>query len=232
VGHGAAKLAPRGPPHKPGSLRCRGRCPRSSERQGGTLDLATIRLAALAALVPLAVAVADTPLRTFGQKFVAHRWAERLVLFSIELNLLLLWTLAKLFLGRDAALAPEVARTPLAVTGAVLAWTGAAFTVWAKFTLGRWYSASFGVKLGHELVTRGPYAIVRHPMYTGVLVLGMGLGVAYNSAITLGLALVFVVPLVLHALIEEQLFARHFGSAWDAYRARVPMLVPGLRPRC
>ena len=162
---------------------------------------------------------------------MAHRWAERLVLFSIELNLLLLWTLAKLFLGRDAPLAPEAAKTPLAVAGAMLAWTGAGFTVWAKFTLGRWYSASFGVKLGHELVTRGPYAIVRHPMYTGVLVLGMGLGEAFNSAITLGLAVVFVVPLVLHALIEEQLFARHFGSAWDAYRARVPMLVPGLRPR-
>ena len=219
------------PLHKPGSQRCRGRCPRSSERQGGTLDLATPRLAALAALVPLAVVYADTPLRTFGQKFVAHRWAERLVLFSIELNLLLLWALAKLFLGRDAALAPESARMPLAVAGAVLAWAGAAFTVWAKLTLGRWFSASFGVKLGHELVTRGPYAIVRHPMYAGLVVLGLGLGVAYNSALTLGLALVFVVPLVLHALIEEQLFARHFGSAWGAYRARVPMLVPGLRPR-
>ena len=219
------------PPHKPGSFRCRGRRPRSSERQGVTLDLATLRLAALAALVPLAVAVADTPLRTFGQRYVAHRWAERLVLFSIELNLLLLWALAKLFLGRDAALAPEAAQLALAGAGAVLAWAGAAFTVWAKFTLGRWYSASFGVKLGHELVAHGPYAIVRHPMYTGLLVLGIGLGVAYDSALTLGLALVFVVPLVLHALIEEQLFARHFGSTWDAYRANVPMLVPGLRPR-
>jgi protein-S-isoprenylcysteine O-methyltransferase Ste14 len=162
---------------------------------------------------------------------VAHRWAERLVLFSIELNLLLLWALAKLFLGRDAVLAPEAARMPLAVAGAVLAWAGAAFTVWAKLTLGRWFSASFGVKLGHELVTHGPYAIVRHPMYAGLLMLGMGLGVAYNSALTLGLALVFVVPLVLHALIEEQLFVRHFGGAWEAYRARVPMLVPGLRSR-
>ena len=162
---------------------------------------------------------------------MAHRWAERLVLFSIELNLLLLWALARLFLGRDAALAPETAQPALAIAGAVLAWAGAGFTVWAKLTLGRWFSASFGVKLGHELVTRGPYAIVRHPMYTGLLVLGMGLGVAYDSAITLGLALVFVVPLLLHALIEEQLFARHFGTAWAAYRARVPMLVPGLRPR-
>lgn len=177
------------------------------------------------------IAYADTPLRTFGQKFVLHRWAERMVLFSIELNLLLLWALAKLFLGRDAALAPAGAELPLAGAGVVLAWAGAGLNVWAKLTLGRWFSASFGVKQGHELITRGPYAIVRHPMYTGLVALGVGLGVAYDSAITLGLALVFVVPFVLHALIEEQLFARHFGDAWTAYRARVPMLVPGLRPR-
>lgn len=180
--------------------------------------------------MPLLVAYADLPFATFGQRFVVHRWAERLVLFSIELNLLLLWALAKLFLGRDVGLAPAGAEVALAAAGAVLAWAGAAFTVWAKLTLGRWFSASFGVKPGHELVTRGPYAIVRHPMYTGLLVLGAGLGVAYDSALTLGVALVFAVPLTLHALIEEQLFARHFGDAWEAYRARVPMMVPGLRP--
>jgi protein-S-isoprenylcysteine O-methyltransferase Ste14 len=198
---------------------------------GVALDIASLRFTALAALVPLLVAYADTPLRTFGQKFLVHRWAERLVLFSIELNLLLLWALAKLFLGRDVALAPERAEVALAAAGAFLAWAGSAFAVWAKFTLGRWFSASFGVKPGHELVTRGPYGIVRHPMYTGLLLTGAGLGVAYDSAITLGVALVFVVPFMLHALIEEQLFARHFGDAWVAYRARVPMLVPGLRPR-
>ena len=95
------------PAHKPRA--CRGRIPRgraSRAAQGVALDLSTLRFAALAAFVPLLLAYADTPLRTFGQKFVAHRWAERLVLFSIELNLLLLWALAKLFLGRDAPLSP------------------------------------------------------------------------------------------------------------------------------
>jgi protein-S-isoprenylcysteine O-methyltransferase Ste14 len=179
--------------------------------------------------VPVLLAYADTPLRTFGQRFVVHRWAERLVLFSIELNLLLLWALAKLFLGRDVPLAPVGAERALAAAGAVMAWAGAAFAVWAKLTLGRWFSASFGVKPGHELVTRGPYGIVRHPMYTGLLLLGAGLGVAYDSALTLGVALMFAVPFTLHALIEEQLFARHFGEAWSDYRRRVPMLVPGLR---
>ena len=195
------------------------------------MGLATLRLAALAALVPLLIAYADTPLRTFGQRFVAHRWAERLVLFSIELNLVLLWILAKLFLDRDASLSPQGGELAVAAIGAALAWAGMAFTVWAKWTLGRWFSASFGVKQGHELVTRGPYALVRHPMYLGLLVFGAGLGIAYDSALSLGLALLFSVPLLLHALIEEQMFARHFGDEWRDYRARVPMLVPGWKPR-
>lgn len=174
------------------------------------------------------VAYADTPLRTFGQKFVVHRWAERLVLFSMELNLLLLWALAKLFLARDLPLSPAAALDlPLAVLGVLLAWLGAALAVWAKLTLGRWFSASFGVKPGHTLVTTGPYAIVRHPMYTALLLLGIGLGVAHDSVITLGVAVLYAVPFVLHTYIEEQIFVQHFGDAWRDYAARVPRLVPG-----
>jgi len=195
------------------------------------MDLVSPRGIALAALLPVLVAYADAPLRTFGQRFLVHRWAERLVLLSIELNLLLLWALARLWLGRDAALAPQGAERALAWAGAVLAWAGAAFAVWARVALGRWFSASFGVKPGHVLVTHGPYGVVRHPLYTGLVVLGAGIGLAWDSAITFGVALLYTVPFALHALIEEQLFAAHFGEAWQAYRARVPMLVPGLRPR-
>ena len=173
------------------------------------------------------VAFADTPFRTFGQKFVVHRWAERLVLLSMELNLLLLWALAKLFLRRDLALSPPGFDLPLAAAGALLAWLGAAFAVWAKLTLGRWFSASFGVKPEHRLVTTGPYAIVRHPMYTALVLLGVGLGVAYDSVLTVALALLYLVPFALHTYIEEQIFVQHFGDAWRDYAARVPRLVPG-----
>lgn len=184
------------------------------------------RLAALAAVLPVLVAYADTPWRTFGQGFRVHRWAERLVLLSVELNLLLLWLLAKLLLGRDAALAPDGLELALAWTGVLLAWAGAVLVVWAKTLLGRWFSASFGVKPGHELVTRGPYALVRHPMYTGLVLLGVGVGLAWDSAVTLGLALVYLVPFWLHTMVEEQIFEAHFGDAWRDYRARVPRLVP------
>src|SRR5439155_24218173 len=74
VGHGARKLA----------------LPAHVDKDA-PVSLMTLRLAALSALLPLLVAYADTPWRTFGQRYVAHRWPERMVLFSIELNLLLLW---------------------------------------------------------------------------------------------------------------------------------------------
>ena len=195
------------------------------------MSLSPLRLAALAALLPVLLAYADTPLRTFGQKFVVHRWAERLVLFSMELNLALVWALAKLFLGRDVAIAPAGLELPLGLAGVLLAWLGAALAVWAKLTLGRWFSASFGVKPEHELITTGPYAIVRHPMYTALLALGIGLGMAFDSVLTVGVALLYVVPFALHTFIEEQIFAKHFGDAWRAYAARVPRLVPGLKRR-
>lgn len=195
------------------------------------MSLVTLRWAALAAVLPLLVAYADTAWRTFGQRFVAHRWAERMVLFSIELNLLLLWVLVRVLVGRDAPLAPAPLETALATAGAVIAWAGSGLAVWAKLTLGRWFSATFGVKPGHVLVTHGPYALVRHPIYTGLFALGLGAALAWDSAVTLGFAVLYLVPFWLHTHIEEQMLEAHFGDDWRAYRARVPRLVPFWRGR-
>jgi protein-S-isoprenylcysteine O-methyltransferase Ste14 len=193
------------------------------------VSLMTLRLAALGALIPVLVAYADAPWRTFGQRYLAHRWPERLVLFSIELNLFLLWALAKLLVGRDAAVAPDSLRLAFAGAGALLAWAAAAFAVWAKLTLGRWFSASFAVKPGHALVTRGPYAIVRHPMVAAFVLLALGLAIAWDSWVTVGFALIYAVPFWMHTAIEEQMLEAHFGDAWRDYRARVPRLLPGWR---
>ena len=195
------------------------------------MDDGTARWTALAALFALLVAFADAPWKTFRQRFVAHRWAERMVLFSIELNLILLWIIAKILVGRDAAIAPVGSEVAVAWEGAILAWLGALFAIWAKVMLGRWFSASFGIKEGHALVTRGPYGIVRHPIYTGMLALGVGLGVAFDSWLTVTFAALFTIPFALHAAIEEQMLAKHFGGEWTDYAARVSRIVPGWRPR-
>src|SRR5262249_7490863 len=154
-----------------------------------------------------------------------------MVLLSIELNLLLLWLLAKLLVNRDAGLAPESWSWGLAGAGFALAWSGASLAIWAKLALGRWFSASFTVKAGHELVTSGPYAIVRPPMYTGLLLLGVGLGIAWDSALTALFAVLYAVPFWLHTVFEEQMLAAHFGEAWTSYQHRVPRVVPRWRER-
>jgi len=195
------------------------------------VPLPMLRQAALWALVPVLLAYADTPFRTFRQRFVTVRWAERLMLFSVELNLLLLWTLTMVFLQRDAAIAPPAWLATTTAIGVVLAWLGAGLAVASRLTLGVWFSGTFGIKPSHALITTGPYALVRHPMYLGLLLLLGGLAIAHDSAVSLGFVLLLVVPFVLHTVIEEQMFRAHFGDAWNAYASRVPRLVPGWTPR-
>ena len=183
--------------------------------------------ACFAALGLFVLSVLDAPFLTVRQKYVKNRWAERLVLASIEVNFVLPWALVVLVLRRDAALAPESWAEALAVLGALVALAGAALAVAGKLTLGRWFTGTFAVKPGHELITRGPYAIVRHPMYTGVLAMVIGCALSWRSAGTLVLAAALVLPLWLHTAIEEPMFEEHFGEAYREYRRRVPRLMPG-----
>jgi protein-S-isoprenylcysteine O-methyltransferase Ste14 len=104
-----------------------------------------------------------------------------------------------------------------------------AFTLWARFALGTMWSGAPAVKEGHRLRTDGPYAITRHPIYTGML--GMVLG----GVLLAGLGrwvLIFPVILVLLEVkihTEEELMLAAFPDDYPRYRQRVPQLVPGLR---
>ncbi len=185
----------------------------------------------LVALAAVVLAFLDTPLRTFRQRYTKSRWAERLVLLSIEANVVLVWAMVVVVLRRDVALGPVAGAAPLAVVGALLAVAGATLAIAAKLRLGRWFSANLGVKPGHELVTSGPYAIVRHPMYTGLLAIVVGAALAWRSGGTLALAAALALPFWLHTAVEEPMFVEHFGDAYRDYQRRVPRLVPGWRPR-
>jgi len=193
------------------------------------VDLAILRHLALWALAPLLLAFLDAPFRTLRQRYRVNRWPERLVLFSIELNLLMLWAMTRVVLGRDVALLPEPTRLPAAAIGVALVWAGVAFAIWGKLTLGRWFTASFAIKEGHQLITHGPFAIVRHPIYTGLLALLLGATLVLDSVLTLGLGVLFVLPLWFHTAIEEPIMEQQFGDAWRDYAKRVPRLVPGWR---
>jgi protein-S-isoprenylcysteine O-methyltransferase Ste14 len=117
---------------------------------------------------------------------------------------------------------------PVAVAADLVALAGLAIMIWARATLGGNWSSYPAIKEGHELVQTGPYAYVRHPIYSGLIVLALGTTVyfCYPQAVVV---LVLLVPGVwLKARREERLLTRHFPQEYPAYRARVKGLVPGV----
>ncbi|HLH88245.1 MAG TPA: isoprenylcysteine carboxylmethyltransferase family protein [Xanthobacteraceae bacterium] len=119
-------------------------------------------------------------------------------------------------------------RTPaLGVLGDILAVAGVAFAIWARLTLGRnWSGLIVSVREGQGLVQHGPYAIVRHPIYTGFICAMVG------TALTIGTLASWIgvasgtVALLIRAEIEDRMMAAEFGDAHAAYRARTKKLIP------
>jgi protein-S-isoprenylcysteine O-methyltransferase Ste14 len=114
------------------------------------------------------------------------------------------------------------------ILGLVVLLIATAFTVWARVVLGTMWSAVPAVKQEHQLRTTGPYAITRHPIYTGILgmLLGSLLLAGGRWVIAFG---VFLVLLEIKLRVEEKLMLAEFPDEYPRYRQRVPQLVPGLR---
>jgi protein-S-isoprenylcysteine O-methyltransferase Ste14 len=117
---------------------------------------------------------------------------------------------------------------PLHWTGAVAAVGGLLIAIWARVTLGRNWSGVVTLKQDHELVTAGPYAAIRHPIYTALILLFVGttLLVASPGAL-LGLACV-IWSCWVKLKQEEALMLQQFPDSYPAYMARTKRLVPGL----
>jgi len=111
-------------------------------------------------------------------------------------------------------------------SGAALVAVGLAFTVWARLHLGTNWSGIVTVKRGHELVTSGPYAIVRHPIYTGLVVAFVGSATALGEARGVLAVGIVVASLWRKLRLEERWMAEQFGDDYERYRGRVRALVP------
>ncbi len=117
--------------------------------------------------------------------------------------------------------------TPLAGwIGTALCIAGMGFTLWARRTLGANWSGWITFKENHELIQRGPYRIVRHPIYTGALVMVAGSVLAFAAPQpVVGFAVVFVALLV-KSRQEEAMMTKHFPDQYPEYRKRVKGLIP------
>ena len=109
--------------------------------------------------------------------------------------------------------------------GVGLCLAGFGFAFWARLHIGRNWGMPMSLRQGHELVTSGPYAYVRHPIYTGIMLAMIG------SALTVRMLWLFLFPLyfiyfLFSARAEEKMMLAQFPDAYPAYRRRTKMLIP------
>lgn len=150
---------------------------------------------------------------------------ERLYLAVIALGLTMIVVAPALLVRRGFQIwinPPLLAWAMLLVVAAGIGWCW-----WARLHLGRLWSDTVTRKEGHRIVDSGPYRLVRHPIYTGFILMYLGLAILCGSALALVGVAVITVGLWLKARVEEQFLSEELGAAaYDAYKARTPMLVP------
>ena len=125
-------------------------------------------------------------------------------------------------------LGPQVALpAPVVWLGLALTVSGVLFAISAVLVLGRHYDLELEVHRDHELVRRGPYRLVRHPVYTGLGLHLIGACLATgNVLLVLGSLFVVLPVFFLRARAEERLLRERFGAAYDEYSRDVGMLLP------
>jgi protein-S-isoprenylcysteine O-methyltransferase Ste14 len=115
---------------------------------------------------------------------------------------------------------------------AVLTAAGFGFTWWARLHLGTLWSGDITRKADHRIVDTGPYALVRHPIYTGIILALFALAAEKATPAALLGAVVTTFSFWLKARFEEGFLRQELGAeGYDAYSRRTPMLVPFLPAR-
>lgn len=106
--------------------------------------------------------------------------------------------------------------------------SGAALAIWSRYLLGRNWSATVQLKHKHELIISGPYSLVRHPLYTGLLVLFVGNAIMVGDWRGLPAIAIIFTSLWFKLRLEERWLVKRFGNAYSVYQQRTKMLLPAL----
>ena len=128
------------------------------------------------------------------------------------------------YAGWDTFTTPRViASLAFEAIAVLLAWT----SVWA---LGKQWRLEAALSADHELIQKGPYRIVRHPIYTSMFCIFIALALMLGSWWTAVIgAVIFVIGTEIRVRAEERLLAGRFGTNFTTYRKRVPAYIPGVR---
>ena len=128
----------------------------------------------------------------------------------------------------DGARLPGPAWAPVAVGVAVMC-AGMLLRYWSVRTLGRFFTVTVEVGADHELVDTGPYTLLRHPSYTGMLVVYLGAGIALDSWLSVAAAVLPPAAAVVNRIRhEERMLRTRLGDRYVVYATRTRRLVPGV----
>jgi len=124
----------------------------------------------------------------------------------------------------DARFIP--AHSGIAWAGFAVTVVGLVFALWARMTIGTNWSATVTLKHDHELIRSGPYRLVRHPIYTGLLFAAVGTAVTFGVLRGLLGALLMFVAFFQKSRVEEQFMVEQFDGEYLAYRGSVKAIIP------
>jgi len=128
--------------------------------------------------------------------------------------------------------APALVIQPLwvpVISGLLVATAGLIIRAMAMRTLGTAYRLGLHLRDDDRLITEGPYSVVRHPGYTGLLLQLIGLQLVTASPLAVAAVILVVAVLPLRIAVEEAMLVRHFGTTYNSYRgSTVYRIVPGV----
>jgi protein-S-isoprenylcysteine O-methyltransferase Ste14 len=140
---------------------------------------------------------------------------------------MLLLFAARLPVGHE----PRLWETPLEVRWCLvgLAAVGFAFCWWARIHLGRMWSGSVTRKVDHHIIDTGPYSLVRHPIYTGIILAAAATAALEARPLAFAGLVLVIIGFWIKARLEERFLRNELGAeAYDTYARRTGMLFPGL----
>jgi protein-S-isoprenylcysteine O-methyltransferase len=123
----------------------------------------------------------------------------------------------------------RIALPPQAVfnTAMGLLWAGMFLRLWAVLVLGRFFHTEVLVRDDHRLVTAGPYRVLRHPSYSGGLLIVAGIGLAMGNWVsTFGVSLCAMIAYAWRILVEEKALRARFGATFEEHRRRTWAIIP------
>jgi protein-S-isoprenylcysteine O-methyltransferase len=160
-------------------------------------------------------------IRRSGNTRDARDWTFPVLVVAQVVAIDLAFILAR---HNDATIGGGVA---LLVAGAVVGAAGLTLRVWSILTLGRFFNFTVVIQEGHHVVSNGPYRLLRHPSYTGMLLTRLGIGLALGTWASLAAILLIPMPaMVIRIMVEERALKKALGAEYEEYAARTSRLIP------